>query len=643
MTETLWKPQNPDHTQMNQFINFVNSRFNLKIQNYFELHQWSVQNIADFWQSVWDFCEVKFSAPPSEIFIPTEQMQNTQWFQGARLNFAENLLKHRDNKTALIYVNENGFQESITYDELYSRVAKLANHLKQLELQSGDRVAGFLPNSIDTIVAMLATTSLGCVWSSCSPDFGLHGLLDRFSQIEPTVLFATNKHQYNGKIFHHNDTIKALQKQLPSLLQTIVVAFDDDVTELTNTIHYKDALANQQNEIEFTQVPFNHPLYILFSSGTTGKPKCMVHGVGGTLIQHLKELKLHCDLTTDDTMFFYTSCGWMMWNWLVSSLAVGATIVLYDGSPFFPNKELLFDLVDQHNISVMGVGAKLLETAEKFQLVPKQTHKLTSLRSILTTGSPLLPESFDYVYRDVKASVQLSSISGGSDIISCFALANPLLPVYCGELQCLGLGMDVKIYNEQGDAVTQQKGELVCVSPFPSMPIYFWNDANGSKYHKAYFERFANVWAHGDFAEITEHQGLVIYGRSDATLNPGGVRIGTAEIYNVVNQFSEITDCLAIDQTYQGNDRIILFVILHSDSTLDPELIDKMKATIRSQLSPRHVPGKIIAVPDLPRTINDKLVEIAVKNMVNNKPVNNLDAIANPESLKFFKNLPELR
>lgn len=572
-------------------------------------------------------------------------MEESQWFLGAKLNFAENLLRHRNQNVALIFTSETGFSRSITYAELYTEVAALAGFLRQCHVVPGDRVVGVLSNQIETVIAMLATASVGAIWSACSPDFGLEGLVDRFGQIKPKVLFAVDSHTYKGKTYHHLDKIRQLQQQLTSLTHTIIVPNHQKniaINELKNASLYPDCLRATSLPFYFEELPFDHPVYILYSSGTTGKPKCMVHSAGGTLLQHLKELILHTDLRPSQRIFFYTTCSWMMWNWLMSSLAVGATVVLYDGAPFYPTPTALFDLIDKVGISIFGVGAKILESAEKFDLVPKKTHNLLSLKTILTTGSPLLPKSFDYVYNNVKSDIQLSSISGGSDIISCFALGNSLLPVYRGELQCIGLGMDVKIFNDDGDSVIEEKGELVCKSPFPSMPIYFWNDPEGKKYHQAYFDKYPNTWAHGDYAKTTKRGTLIIYGRSDTTLNPGGIRIGTAEIYQQVEKIKEILDCLVTSQQWKGDERIILFVVLQKETTLTDPLRKKIQTTIRQNLSPHHVPNKIIAVPDLPRTKSGKIVELAVKKIINGESVNNLTALENPKILEYFQNLKEL-
>jgi len=648
MTAPLWQPTKDaiKNSQMMQFIHQINKTQHTDISNYPDLHQWSIEHSELFWKSIWDFNEIIASQSATTILSNKDNMDKATWFVDAKLNFAENLLKRKDNHTAIISITENNQQTTLTYQELHHQVAVWAQQLRSYGIQPGDRIAAFMPNIPETIIAMFAAISIGAVWSSCSPDFGLQGLTDRFSQIKPSILFAVDGHQYNGKQHHDLEKIAQLQDQLPDLKKTIIIPFineNPDIRKIKNAILWTEIHAEKTPELTFEQLPFNHPIYILYSSGTTGKPKCMVHGAGGTLLQHLKEHRLHVDLRPEDKHFFYTTCGWMMWNWLVSSLATGATLILYDGAPLFPKPNRLFDLIDKLGITVFGVGAKLIESFEKNYITPIITHSLSSLRTILTTGSPLLPESFDYVYTKIKKDLCLSSISGGSDIVSCFALGNPILPVYSGELQCLGLGMNVKVFNDHGKAVTEEKGELVCTDPFPAMPIYFWNDTDGEKFHNAYFNRYKNVWAHGDYAKITAHNGLFIYGRSDATLNPGGIRIGTAEIYQQVEKCDDVLDCMAVGQAWQGSERIILFIVLRNGSILNEALTQKIKTEIRQHASPHHVPAKIIQVPDLPRTISGKIVELAVKKIIHGKTVKNLDALANPEVLEHFKNLRALQ
>ncbi|MDF1759001.1 MAG: acetoacetate--CoA ligase [Coxiellaceae bacterium] len=647
MTKPLWQPtaEESQNSQMAKFTQFVNQSFDLQLGDYHQLYQWSVDHSDLFWNALVTFCDVKFDQAASTILQNPNKMPGAEWFPGATLNFAQHLLRFNDDRVAIQFANEIGERRSLTYAELNQQVIALAAHLQSLGVVAGDRVAGFVANTPEAIVAMLATTYLGAVWSSCSPDFGLNGVIDRFGQINPKVLFAVDGHYYGRKKFNDLEKVKKIRQQLPALEELIVIPYVDEkpaITGLTNCQLFSDCLTPPDKKPAFVPVKFNDPLYIMYSSGTTGKPKCMVHSVGGTLLQHLKELQLHTDITREDTFFFFTTCGWMMWNWLVSGLALGCTLVLFDGSPFHPTKLALLDLIDEFDISVFGIGAKYIEAIARRHLSPKDSHRLNSLRTILSTGSPLLPESFDYLYEHFPASVQVASISGGSDIVSCFALGCPILPVYRGELQCRGLGLAVDVFNEQGQSIRQQKGELVCTKPFPAMPIYFWNDANGERYHKAYFDRFDNIWAHGDYAEITEHDGVIIYGRSDATLNPSGVRIGTAEIYTQVDQFDQVLDCIAVGQAWRGSERIILFVIMREGCELTKELTTLIKDAIRQNASPHHVPAKIIAVADIPRTISGKAVELAVKKIIHGEEVTNTDSLANPEALNCYVNLKEL-
>jgi len=652
MSSILWQPsaERMALSRMAEFITFVNQTLQLSIKenDYHALYRWSLSHTPDFWVAVWNFCQVIASTPPTRILQPGMRMQDTRWFVGAKLNFAENLLRRRDEQLALIFASERNDKHSnirgmMTYADLYTQVAMLATFLrKHYKLGIGDRVVAMMPNSPETVIAMLATTSIGAIWSAVSPDFGLDALVDRFSQIEPKLLFAVEGHTYKGKAFDHLTKIRELQQQLPTIQHTIIVPYmhhKPNIQSLSNTALYQDCLAKDHDDFYFEQLPFDHPVYILYSSGTTDKPKCMVHGAGGTLLQHLKDLVLHTDLHPQHRIFFYTTCSWMMWHWLVSSLAVGSTVVLYDGAPFYPTLTILFDLAEEADINIFGVGATYLESAEKLGLNPKTTHAFGSLRSVLSTGSPLLPGSFDYVYHHISDNICLSSISGGSDIISCFALGNPLLPVYRGELQSIGLGMSVNIFNDAGQSIIGEKGELVCTEPFPSMPVYFWNDPDGKKYQQAYFTKFPGVWAHGDYAELTKQGGLIIYGRSDATINTRGIRIGTAEIYQQVEKIPEVLSALAVGQAWRDDVRIILFVVLQDKVTLDDSLRKKIKTVILQNTSPYHVPKRIIQAPDLPRTQNGKLVELAVKNMINHEPVKNLAALANPECLAYFRDI----
>jgi acetoacetyl-CoA synthetase len=631
---------------MHHFMQYVNARYGMSLANYGELYDWSIEESPVFWETLWAFSEVIHSRSYDQVVDDINKMPGARWFEGARLNFAENLLQYRDDHIALSFKGETRPTVSITYNELYQQVARLAQSMRDMGIQPGDRVAGFMPNMIETVVAMLAATSVGAIWSSCSPDFGIKGVLDRFGQIEPRVLFTADGYFYNGKEFDSLDRILEIIKDLPSIEKIVVVPYKDtepDITNMAKFVLFDDFLASEAEDLIFEQLPANHPLYILYSSGTTGVPKCIVHGAVGTLLQHIKELKLHSDAKREDTIFYFTTCGWMMWNWLVSSLALGARVFLYDGSPFYPDPGAMWQMSQDEKITIFGTSAKYLAALEKAGVKPKQSYDLTSLKAILSTGSPLSAESFEFVYRDIKNDLCLSSISGGTDIISCFALGNPMGPVYASELQCRGLGMKVEAYDEQGNPVTGHKGELVCTLSAPSMPIYFWNDPDNSNYSEAYFDVYPGVWLHGDYIEITEHGGVIIYGRSDATLNPGGVRIGTAEIYRQVESIPEIVDSLVVGQDWDDDVRIVLFVKLREDVKLDDQLVDRIKTTIRKNCTPRHVPAKCIEVADIPYTISGKKVELAVQNVVHGREVKNRDALANPEALECYVDLPELK
>ncbi|MCW8126523.1 acetoacetate--CoA ligase [Microbulbifer halophilus] len=651
-TQPLWQPSfDAIHaTQMDQFRRLVNERFALELADYAELYQWSVDRREDFWNTLWDFGEV-IASQRGERTLGSDAMPGAEWFPDAKLNFAENLLRYRDDRIALVERLENGNRRELSYADLHRRVERLAAALVAEGVEKGDRVAGFMPNIIDTAVAMLAAASIGAIWTSCSPDFGINGVLDRFGQVEPKVLLACEGYYYNGKTIDSLPRLREVVARIDSIGKLVVVPVARNreetaaaIGDIERAVTLQDfESAAPERPLIFEQTDFNHPLYIMYSSGTTGVPKCIVHGAGGTLLQHLKEHRLHTDLKRDDALFYFTTCGWMMWNWLVSGLACGATLVLFDGSPFYPAAEGLWDMADEEGISVFGTSAKYIAALEKSGRKPRETHRLEKLRAVLSTGSPLAHEGFRYVYRDIKQDVCLSSISGGTDIVSCFALGNPTLPVYPGELQCRGLGMAVEVWNDDGEPVVGEKGELVCARSFPCMPVGFWNDEDGSRYRGAYFENWPGVWAHGDYAEITEHGGVIIYGRSDAVLNPGGVRIGTAEIYRQVEKVDEVLESICIGQDWRDDVRVVLFVVLRESVELDDELIQKIRTTIRANTTPRHVPAKVIQVTDIPRTISGKIVELAVRNVVHGKPVKNKEALANPEALALYENLPELQ
>ena len=647
MNPILWTPTQDqvNTSQMEAFRNQVNSRFNINLKDYFDLYDWSISNISDFWKAVWGFMALEFSGDYTQVVDDDSKMPGAQWFEGVKMNFAENLLRIRSEKPAIHFKGEGQAVRTLSYNELFDEVEKLSSALRKIGIQQGDRVAGFMPNMPETIIAMLATASIGAIWSSSSPDFGIKGVLDRFTQIEPKVLFAANGYYYNGKKFDSLEKLNSILDQLPSVDHVVVTPYTDsnhNISSVKNGILWDNFIDSNPSPLKFEQLPFQHPLYIMYSSGTTGLPKSIVHGAGGTLIQHLKELRLHCNIYPEDTIFYFTTCGWMMWNWLVSNLAIGAAIVLYDGSPLQPNSNAMWDMVDELGITHFGTSAKYIDACRQEGLSPIKTHSLESMRTIFSTGSPLVEESFDYVYNQIKKEIQLASISGGTDIISCFAGGNPTLPVYRGELQSITLGMDVAAYNPEGNAIQNEKGELVCRKAFPSMPIHFWNDPNGEKYHQAYFNVLPGIWYHGDYIEINDHGGVQIFGRSDATLNPGGVRIGTAEIYRVVDTFDEVEDSLVVGQKWKGDERVILFIKLNKKCIFTKNLTKQIKQSIRNNCSPRHVPAIVLETKDIPYTINGKKVEIAVKKIIHGHTVANKDALANPESLDLYQNLNEL-
>ncbi|RLB06772.1 MAG: acetoacetate--CoA ligase [Deltaproteobacteria bacterium] len=649
MDKLLWKPSEEriKNTNMYRFMNFINEKFNEDFTEYEPLYKWSVDNIPDFWASMWEFVDIKHSKKYDEVVDDPYKMPGAKWFSGARLNFAENLLRYRDDQVALIFKSEAEESVKMTYAELYNEVAKVAKSLKDLGVQIGDRVVGFMPNMPQTIVAMLAAASLGATWSSCSPDFGIKGVLDRFGQIQPKVLFTADGYFYKGKKFDSLERITNILKELPTTEKVVVVPYTQDQPDISgvpNAVYFDDFKASEDNlEIDFVQLPFEHPHYIMYSSGTTGLPKCMVQSAGGVLINHLKELVVHTDLKREDTIFYFTTCGWMMWNWLTSSLAVGASLVLFDGNPFYPDPGALWKMAEEEKITVFGTSAGYISALMNAGVQPGKTYNLEPLKAVLSTGSPLSEEGFEYIYQEVKEDLQLASISGGTDINGCFALGNPMGPVYAGWLQCRGLGMKVEAWDENGKPVFNQKGELVCTAAAPSMPIYFWNDPDNKKYLSAYFDVYPGVWRHGDFIEIHDEGRVKIYGRSDATLNPGGVRIGTAEIYRQVEQLKEIADSIVVGQEWKNDVRVILFVKMAEGYELTDELKKKIRDVIRTNASPRHVPAKIIAVPDIPYTLNMKKVELAVKNVIHGKPVLNKDALSNPEALDYYKDIKELQ
>ena len=649
MAAPLWKPSEEriKGTNMYRFMNVVNERYNQNFTDYSQLYQWSIDNIPDFWASMWDVAGIIASQPYDRVVDDLTKMPGAEWFPGARLNFAENLLRYRDDQTALIFKGEGRDSVRMTYAELYDEVARVAKALKEAGVRVGDRVVGFMPNMPQSAIAMLAAASMGATWSSCSPDFGIKGVLDRFGQIKPKILFTANGYSFKGKSIDSLERIADIISKLPSIEKIVVVSYteqDPDLSRIPNAVHYNGFRSSETNlEIAFEQLPFSHPLYIMYSSGTTGLPKCMVQSAGGILIHQVKELMLHSDLKREDTIFYFTTCGWMMWNWLVSSLAVGASVVLFDGNPFHPHPGALWEMAQDENISIFGISAGYIAALQKAGVRPGKEYDLTSLKALLSTGSPLSVESFEFIYTEIKQDLQLASISGGSDLNGCFALGNPMGPVYAGELQCRGLGMNVQAFDEEGNTILNRQGELVCLAPFPSMPIYFWDDPDNSKYHSAYFDVYPNVWRHGDFIEITDRGGMIIYGRSDATLNPGGVRIGTGDIYRLLDQIEEIEDSVIVGQNWKNDVRVILFVKLAAGYELTDDLIKKIKQTIRANASPRHVPSKILTIPDIPYTLNMKKVELAVKKVIEGKPVLNKDALSNPESLDHYADIKELQ
>ncbi len=647
----LWVPSEETirNSNITRFIEFVNRKYNKKIKNYNELHQWSVEFIPDFWASVWEFAEVRASKKWDQVVDDLTKFPGAKWFIGSRLNFAENLLRYRDDRLAFIFRGETQKYSTITYEELYRTVSRLAKALRQTGIQPGDRVAGYMPNLMETAIAMLASTSIGAVWSSCATDIGPHAALDRLGQIEPKVLFSVDGYFYKAKTFNTLENVAEVAKAIPSLEKVVIVSYageKPDISQIPNAVHYEDFLVPEKEPpIEFEQLPFDHPVYIMFSSGTTGKPKCMVQGAGGILLHHLKELILNTDLKREDRLFYITTCSWMMWNWMLSGLGVGATIVLYDGNPNYPDAYAMWKMVQDEKITIFGLSASYINYLRSEGIQPGKHYDLSSLREISQTGSVLSAEGFEWVYREVKKDLHFNSISGGTDINGCFAIGSPIQPVYAGELQGPGLGMKVKAYDENGKPIWDKEGELVCEAPAPCMPLYFWNDPTGEKYRSAYFEFYPGVWRHGDYIVMhSDTGGITFYGRSDAVLKPSGVRIGTAEIYNVVEKIEGIADSLAIGQSWEGDQRIVLFVKLAPGVQLTEELKNTIRRTLREKASPRHVPAVIMEMPEAPYTMNMKKVESAVTNIIHGRPVLNRDALMNPQVLDYFeKILPELQ
>ncbi len=649
MTAPLWEPSAERIAAANitRFTRQLESATGRKFADYAALHAFSLDEMETFWSEVWDFCEVIAETKGDRVLVDGAKMPGAVFFPDARLNFAENLLRRRDDGVAIQFRAEDKVERRLTWAELRDEVARLARALRAMGVVAGDRCAGFVPNAPEAIIAMLAAASIGAIWTSCSPDFGVQGVLDRFGQVAPKVLFAADGYYYNGAPQDSLDRLATVLQSLPTVERVVIfplLSETPEIAAIAKAIHWRDFLGGgAAGEIEYAQLPFAHPLYILYSSGTTGAPKCIVHSAGGTLLQHLKEQRLHCDIKPGDRAFYFTTCGWMMWNWLVTFLASEATVVLYDGSPFHPGPEVLFDYADAVDVTLFGTSAKYIDALAKEGVRPGESHDLSSIRTITSTGSPLAPEGFDYVYKAVKKDVCLASIAGGTDIVGCFVGGNPTLPVRRGEIQCKLLGMATDVFDDAGRSIVGEKGELVCTRPFPSMPVGFWNDPEGARYRDAYYARYANVWHHGDFVELTEHGGMIIQGRSDATLNPGGVRIGTAEIYRQVEQFDEVVEAICIGQEWDADTRVVLFVRLRDGTALDDDLVKRIRQRVRQNCSPRHMPAKVIQVVDIPRTKSGKITELAVRDVVHGRAVKNKEALANPEALELFRNLDRLQ
>ncbi|MFA9420069.1 MAG: acetoacetate--CoA ligase [Gammaproteobacteria bacterium] len=639
----LWQPTQKqiDQSLISKFMLFTNDHCKQSFSDYDGLYQWSIDEKEEFWSTLWDFSGL-IGDKGERVLIDGDDIEKAQWFPDARLNFAENLLRKKSSEIAIYFRAEDQVEYTLTWRQLYEQVASVADWLRSNGLEAGDRVAAYMPNMPETIVAMLAATSLGAVWTSTSPDFGEESVIDRFGQTSPRFLFTVDGYFYNGKKLDLADKVRNIGAALPSLEKIIQVNLAGLQNDLA-VVDWAEIIANPVAGIDFVPRVFNDPLYVLYSSGTTGKPKCITHKVGGVLLQHLKEHMLHCDIHPSDRVFYFTTCGWMMWNWLVSALASKAAVVLYDGSPFYPDGNVLWDYAEAVDMTLFGTSAKYIDALKKNNLEPGRKHDLSSLRTVCSTGSVLAPESFDYVYQAIKQDVCLASVSGGTDIVSCFVLGNPILPVYRGEIQCRGLGMAVEVFDENGQSVRNKKGELVCTQTFPSQPVYFWADESGEKYHNAYFAEYENIWHHGDYVKLTDHGGIVIYGRSDATLNPGGVRIGTAEIYRHVEQLDEVVESIVIGQDWDSDVRVVLFVVLRAGLTLDDDLVNKIRQTIREKCTPRHMPAKVVQVTEIPRTKSGKIVELAVREVVHNREVKNILSLANPQALELYRDLPDLQ